>query len=167
MKRHQLTLLLIAAAGLCLLMALKSPTVEMSTSETYKGNSPCGNYIKPILGIASGADCERVSWQLVLYTNEEKQPAGFKLTGVYGMQQQGGPGFIGGGKAFSVEGNWQLTKGSKANPEAGVYQLVTKSRGHVLSFVKMNDDIIHLLYTDGSLMVGNGGWSYTLNRVKQ
>jgi hypothetical protein len=33
-----------------------------------------------------------------------------------------------------------------------------------LSLLRISDDILHVLNTDGSLMVGNGGWSYTLNR---
>jgi hypothetical protein len=33
-----------------------------------------------------------------------------------------------------------------------------------LSLWKLNDNILHVLNADGSLMVGNGGWSYTLIR---
>lgn len=32
------------------------------------------------------------------------------------------------------------------------------------SIARLNDNIFHVLSSDGNLMIGNGGWSYTLNR---
>jgi hypothetical protein len=34
-----------------------------------------------------------------------------------------------------------------------------------VSFVKMSDDILHVLNPDKTLMLGNAAWSYTLNRT--
>ncbi|MDB4919021.1 MAG: hypothetical protein JWQ54_1004 [Mucilaginibacter sp.] len=82
------------------------------------------------------------------------------------MKEQSGPGFIGGGKKAEAEGRWIITKGTKANRNAVVYQLNPGKGKSAIFFVKMDDNILHLLYSDKSLMIGNSGWSYTLNRIK-
>jgi hypothetical protein len=35
-----------------------------------------------------------------------------------------------------------------------------------INFVKLDDNLVHLLDPEGKLMIGNAAWSYTLNRVK-
>ena len=54
-----------------------------------------------------------------------------------------------------------------AKPDRVVYRLTADKSQRSLSFVKIGDNLLHLLNPDGSLMVGNGGWSYTLNRADQ
>lgn len=57
------------------------------------------------------------------------------------------------------EGSWRMGKGIKSNPEAVVYEL-----NGAVSLFKVDPDILHVLNRDRSLMIGTGGWSYTLNR---
>jgi hypothetical protein len=44
-----------------------------------------------------------------------------------------------------------------------VYRINADQPQRSLSFVKVGENLLHLLNPDGSLMVGHGGWSYTLN----
>jgi hypothetical protein len=48
--------------------------------------------------------------------------------------------------------------------EKNFYELQNGSR--ILLIAELNSDLLHLLNTDKSLLVGNGGWSYTLNNIK-
>jgi hypothetical protein len=142
------------------------PKTGESVLGTYSGSSPCGNFIKPLLNIPLNEDCDRIKWNITLYRDSKThQPTTFKLSCIFGMQEQGGPGFIGGGKRVEAGGRWIITKGTKANRNAVVYQLNLKKDKSAIFFVKMDDNILHLLYSDKSLMIGNSGWSYTLNRI--
>ena len=59
------------------------------------------------------------------------------------------------------EGPWKIAKGTKSAPDAIVFELAG-----AVALVKVNHDILHVMNPDRSLMVGNGGWSYTLNRAE-
>jgi hypothetical protein len=64
-----------------------------------------------------------------------------------------------------MEGNWAIVKGTKTDPDANVYQLYSSRSQVAVSFVKMSEDLLHVLTRDQTLMVGNAAWSYTLNRT--
>lgn len=57
------------------------------------------------------------------------------------------------------EGRWSVAKGTKSDPKAVVYELA-----EAVNFLKVGDDVLHAMNPDRTLAVGNGGWSYTLNR---
>ena len=59
---------------------------------------------------------------------------------------------------------WTIVRGTKTNPEAVVYQLEPDKPGGSLSCVKADDNILFFLDKERNLMVGNGDFSYTLNR---
>jgi hypothetical protein len=64
-----------------------------------------------------------------------------------------------------MAGKWGIVKGTKTDPEAEVYQLHSEDSQIAVSFLKMSEDILHVLNSDQTMMVGNGAWSYTLNRT--
>ena len=45
-----------------------------------------------------------------------------------------------------------------------IYRLTPASSGPALDFVRLDEGLLHLLDKEGKLMIGHGGWSYTLNR---
>jgi hypothetical protein len=76
----------------------------------------------------------------------------FLLAVNYGISQPNTLGFTNGGEKLNVTGNYTQQTGN-------IYRL---SNG--VSFIQINNNIFQLLYRDGNLMKGDGGWSYTLNR---
>jgi hypothetical protein len=142
-----------------------SPDVQPSTVlGVFAGTSLCGEVEKPFLKIPGDASCDRIQWKLTLYHNPENRSATvFKLAIEYGYHVDN--------RTYKtldqnvIEGKWKTTKGTKADPEAVVYTLEADN-SRVLSFVRMDENIIHLLNTDKSFMVGNGAQSYTLNRIR-
>ena len=147
---------------------IKSYSQTPSAFGFFVGSSPCGNVIRPLLKIPLTEECEFSKWKLTLYQDPATlAPTTFKLICQYGVSQPNTSGFIGGGTSIETEGKWIIVKGSKTNPEAVVYQLNPDKPEISLSFVKMDENVIHLLYSDKSLMIGNSGYSYTFNKAKK
>lgn len=92
-------------------------------------------------------------------------PTSYLLESTYGVSQANTTGPAGGGTPISMEGTWSIAMGTKADPDAEVLQLYSEDSQVAVSFVKLSDDILHVLNRDQSLMLGNASWSYTLNRT--
>lgn len=147
--------------SLFVVLTLSGCPCGKAQTRTFSGNSPCGGYVKSLLGIPVSADCDRVQWKATLLQNTETRA--FQLNVIYGMQEQSGPGFAGGGTQKEIAGKWKVTQGTPVNPQALVYEL--EYGGHTLRFLQLDGSILHLLYTDRNLMIGDAGWSYTLHKV--
>jgi hypothetical protein len=105
-------------------------------------------------------------WDLILYQDPETgAPTTYNLKSAYGLPLQGTNDLIDGGTPISQEGTWTITTGAKIDPEAIVYQLSAGDAQTLVSFLKINDDLLHVLDSEKNLLVGNGAWSYTLNRT--
>jgi len=105
-------------------------------------------------------------WKVILYQDAATgTPATYTLESAYGVPQPNTPGLAEGGTPIAMEGKWAIVKGTKIDPEIEVYQLYSEDSQIAVSFLKMSEDILHVLNNNQTMMVGNGGWSYTLNRT--
>ncbi|MEW9503578.1 hypothetical protein, partial [Jeotgalibacillus marinus] len=64
------------------------------------------------------------------------------------------------------EGKWETVKTVFANAPAIICRLDPDQPSASISFLKLNDHLLHLLDNKQRLMIGTGGWSYTLNRIQ-
>jgi hypothetical protein len=145
---------------------IHSPLVaqQRSQAEQFVGSTPCDALPRRFLGIASDSRCERITWRLALSRpGETGQPATYELLAVYGMQAQSAPGFVGGGSAVQVHGTWSRVEGTRTKANAAVYR-IRSGPARSVDFVRIGDNLLHLLNEDQTLMIGNPGWSYTLSR---
>lgn len=133
------------------LMAISSAFAK-TTEIALVGSTPADAPIKSLLGIAANKSVDFIKWELSLIDEGNAGPKKFLLAVHYGVSQPNTLGFINGGEKLNVTGNYTQQAGN-------VYRL---SNG--VSFMQINNNIFQLLYTDGNLMNGDGGWSYTLNR---
>lgn len=141
---------------------------DTSVMGTFVASTPCSEGTRPLPGIAADADCEFIRWNLTLYQDTDtKRPATYKLHYVYGLGKPGTPGFIDGGNQRDMKGKWEIVTGTPSNPHAIVYQLHDSQSNKIISFLKLNDDLLHLLDASQHLMVGSAAWSYTLNRTSK
>ena len=107
-----------------------------------------------------------VEWKLTLYKNPVTQkPTRYKLTGINRFSVRETNMYSQPGTKTDSEGNWTIARGTKANPDAVLYQLNPDKPGIMISLVKLSDHLLHVLDHDGKLMIGNEFWSYTLTRV--
>jgi hypothetical protein len=128
----------------------------------FVGSSPCDTAIRQPLGIPADTDANLIQWRLTLHQDPQtREPAGYQLRFTYGATVQGTPGLAGAKTTVDRKGRWTLARGTKSNPDTVVYELADS-----VAFCKIGEDLLHVLDSDRRLMVGNGGWSYTLNRLE-
>jgi len=138
----------------------KGPTVY----GIFEGRPPCPGIAKQ-LKLVIPPDCIKLKWDLILYRDSVMlQPTNYILT------------IIGGGDVVKVEGGsyqqkrlegkWKISKGTRLNPDAVIYQLELGKPGDYLSMVKGDENVLFILDENKEFRVGNEDFSYTLNRVQ-
>jgi len=134
----------------------------------FAASTPCSIGTRPVPGIPPGqTDCDLIKWNLKLSGDGKSSPGTYILDCDYGIPKQGTRGFIDGGKHLHRAGKWTIVKGMPTNPSAVVYRLDPDKPSESISFVRLNENMIHLLDRDEHLMNGTGAWSYTLSKVKK
>ena len=168
--------LILSAVMIGMLTACGNVSSQMSTPTSvprgpelygvFQANTPCSSQARPLPQIPTNTDCEQMIWHLVLYQDPATgAPTTYRLESAYGLPKQGTNELVGGGTPIMMEGNWTITTGTKSDPEATVYELNTNDPQTTVSFLKVSDDLIHILSSEKTLLVGNGAWGYTLNRM--
>jgi hypothetical protein len=114
----------------------------------YQGSTPAGPVVRSFLGIAPGDSVDFIRWELIILDDK------YQLQCNYGIGKPNTNGFING---IKIKLSGALTS------EKNYYQLTNGKKNLYVS--ELNTDLLHLLNADKSLLVGNGGWSYTLNSV--
>ena len=133
---------------------------------SFRGNTPCSAQARPLPQIPSDTDCEQMIWSLVLYHDPQtKAPTTYQLNSAYGLAKPNTNDLIDGGTPIVMDGTWTITTGTKSDPDATVYQINPDDPQTTAYFLKVNDSMLHVLSSEKNLLVGNGAWSYTLNRM--
>lgn len=135
----------IIASFLCMILIVSCAHGKESA---YTGSTPAGTVVRSFLGIPPADSVDFIRWQLKFTGNQ------YTLNCNYGIGKPNTNGFID-GKKITLSG---LVRKEKNN-----YQLQNGNK--VLQLVELNNDLLHLLDADNHLLVGNGGWSYTLNNL--
>ena len=135
--------------------------VTASVKTVVLGSTPGDPSVKSMLSIPADKPIDFIRWELTL--SEQKNNAGsFSLNLTFGEGKPNTSGFKGGGEKLSVNGSYK----ARLHRNNLVYDLEGEHRGVRFSLVRLNTDMFHLLSPANELMVGNGGWSYTLAREK-
>ena len=154
---------------LCLYPAISNICVhpDAKTREVFgifEATTPCNSSVLSMLQVSSGANCEMMKWKLTLYKEANMQsPSSFELDCTYGVPKQGTRGFVEGTKTMQLKGKCSIEQGIAGNAKATVYKMAGDNNV-TLSFFRPDQNILHLLAGDKSLVVGSAAWSYTLSR---
>lgn len=144
---------------------LPAPIAGSPTKEVFAGTTPCGQLIRPLHNIAANKDCALVAWELSLLRDPvTQQPAGFRLVGSsrYTLPDNN---YSQPGAKTEATGKWTISKGTGSLAGSFIYQLAPDKSSPSLRFVKLSDDLLHLLDEQGHYMRGDPFQSYTLNRI--
>jgi hypothetical protein len=153
---------------ICAFAVTRVDSVNASVGVVFAATTPCKAEARSILKIPPEAKCELIKWQLKLYQNPPAgDPTKYELECLYGLPLQGTNGLIDGGTALKRAGKWKIVKGTAIAPRALVYKLESEKPADSVSFQLLDPNLLHLLDTQGRLVVGTAGWSYTLNRDKR
>lgn len=136
-------------------------SVKPSSNITLVACTPGDSLIKTLLDIPQVTNIDFIRWDLTLTSSESNN---FQLNMAYGVSKPNTSGFIGGGEMRSIKGLYTISKSKNGALKGDVYELHNGKNIPPISFIKLNDHLFHLLTPDHKLMVGNAGWSYTLNR---
>lgn len=151
---------------LSLLMGLSvsPPKTALPFVETFVATSPCDTSSSRLLKFPETSNCELIKWNLTLYREPiTLEPTTYQLRLVYGLAEQGTNRLLQGGTTIDRSGKWTRIKGRISYTIAAIYQLDPDKPSASVAFLKINHSLLHLLDREGRLMVGNAGWSYTLN----
>jgi hypothetical protein len=140
--------------------ARQSTTLTRVAVRNFAATTPSDPAVMQQLGIPSGTASEVIEWSLVLREDPiTAAPISYELSYAYGMTQRNLPGLARDAMRVQRQGTWTRTKGTKSRPTA----IIELSSG--LTLAEIEPRLLHILNPDRSLMVGNGGWSYSLNRT--
>ena len=125
----------------------------------FVGSTPGDGQIKSMLSISAATPVDFIRWTLTL-----RNDSTFNLNIAYGESQPNTLGFRNGGQKKQFQGSFALAR-SPDKSFKRVYQLKSSRFGETISLVKLNENLLHILNDRHQLMIGNGGWSYSLNRT--
>lgn len=149
--RNTLLLFSVFLTSSCFASATKSEI-------TLIGSTPGDELIKTMLTIPTEVKVDFIRWNLIFDGN-----AAFVLDITYGESKPNTLGFIS-EKKQTIQGTYRIVKNQELNRFKEVYQLKSVDLPDIVSLVKINENLFHVLTPHNQLMVGNGGWSYSLNR---
>ena len=139
---------------------------NLSVHGVFTASTPCDDVSKALLKIPAGTNCELMKWNLTLYQDSKSlAPSTYKLICKYGLPKQGTRDFMEGAETIELKGKLTINKGINENTQAVVYTLNAENSPVSLSFLQPDQNLLHLLDANKRLMIGNGAWSYTLNRI--
>jgi hypothetical protein len=143
---------------LLVVMALLATSCAVGADHrfTLVGSTPCDPAIRNALSIDATTKCDFIRWNLTL---DETRGNKFTLEINYGESQPNTTGFVGGGKNLAATGKFEIAKGGR-----DTYRLKSDPPAIDLSLAKLNTNLFHVVLQPNVTMIGNGGWSYVLNR---
>lgn len=115
---------------------------------TYIGSTPANTTVRKFLGISLTDSIDFIRWKLVI------SDVAYQLQCTYGLCQPGTPGF---------RKNNHVSFSGKAKRVGLMYALEYNGRNFFIQDINAN--LVHLLDENKRALVGNGGWSYTLNNT--
>ena len=137
-----------------------------SVAGVFVATTPCDDVSKKLLHIPLENKYDMMKWNLELYQDPGTlTPTTYRLTCKYGLPKQGSRDFMEGAQTIELKGKWIMDKSFSGNTGAVVYTLTADNSPVSLSFLRADTNLLHLLDGDRRLMIGNGAWSYTLNRA--
>ncbi len=143
----------------CLCFAVTSASAQAVDKRTdligyFDGRTPCQEIAKE-LNEPTTPECWKIKWRLTLYKNGTDNSTGtFSLEGFKFRADK------------VLRGTWNTSKGTKADPNAIVYELHTISKG-LIYFLKAADDVLLFLDDKKNILVGNKNFSYALYRTSE
>ena len=117
----------------------------------FGGRTPCREVAQQ-LNHPVATDCMKLKWELTLYQDPQtRTPTTYKLRGTLFRD-------------YDRQGTWTIVRGRQGDPNALIFKLDPEKNGRSLLLFNADDRVLFFLHNDGSLMVGNRDFSYTLNR---
>jgi len=120
------------------------------------GSTPGDEAFKAALAIPGETKIDFIRWNLILRGGNS-----FILDIHYGESKPNTLGFIEDGEKKSFQGTYSVSQGSKFDK---IFHLKSADLFSELMMARLSENVFQLLSFENRMVVGNGGWSYSLNR---
>jgi hypothetical protein len=137
---------------------------QVVTHERYYGSSPCDSLIRSMAGIPQGSACEFIKWEMTLERGD--QDSACQVTLYYGESRPNTNGFKVSNK-IEFSGTYHIRTGIQGNPNANFYHLKSGKGKGELWLLEMDKNIFLFTDSGGNFLMGNGGYSYVLNKTRE
>jgi hypothetical protein len=117
--------------------------------KSFTGCTPAGPVVRNFLGIPLTDSVDFIRWNFSLDDNK------YTLECNYGIGKPNTNGFWNGGKIIKLKGEFK----------SGKNYLQLLHDGKKLNLVELNPSLVHIADENIKLLVGTGGFSYTLNNL--
>lgn len=128
---------------------LSSAKNVVKSPEVFEGRTPCQE-LSTELGLNKGDACVKMKWYIIFYRDS--------VTGKPSHYLSGGRGYR---KETMDKGTWKTITGTDGRI---IYEVYSEKYKKPMRLVKGDDNILFFTDASGKLFVGNGDFSFTLNR---
>ena len=118
-----------------------------SKEKIYTASTPADSLVKMFLGIPLTDSVDYIRWKIILRDYDYSLDCNYITTNKKGIVTQN--------RKVELKGKLSLDK--------NYYTLYNDNK--ILKLAELNTSLLHILHPDNSLLIGNGGWSYTINAV--
>jgi hypothetical protein len=139
------------AAALPALTTASSGLPDPAQQVTFDGRTPCLDLARDH-HLAVAPDCFKLKWRLILNRDPETL-----VPTTYTLKRTGS-------RQADIVGKWAMIQGVPSNPQAIIYQLDPDKPEKALSLLVGDENVLFFLNKEKQLYVGNGDFSFTLNR---
>ena len=143
---------------LCIFLTASCSARNIKPEIILIGSTPGDESIKTMLTIPAETKVDFIRWNLIL---DDKKA--FVLDIAYGESKPNTLDFKSAIKQ-TIKGTYLIVKNQGENRFKEIYQFKSDDLPEIISIVKINENLFHILTPQNQLMIGNGGWSYSLNR---
>lgn len=138
----------------------KAPGKNFIT-DVFTGSTPCNLTVNKKLGIPASDTCDYMTWELSVSGKDSS----FKLIIAYGAYLPNTMYFLNGGKSMGITGKLKTTYLARNNTKYKILHLINDAQIPELLFIKMDDNILHLIDINMNFIKGDAGHGFVLNRV--
>ncbi len=121
--------------------------IEHGKEKAFVATTPPGNLVKQFLGIQTKDSIECIQWKLSLHDYVYLLVCNYKI-----LDQNG-----------KLKESKKLEFSERLYLDSNTYSL--RYKGRFLRIRQINEGILHMLNDDGNFLIGNGGWSYSMNSI--
>jgi hypothetical protein len=129
---------------------------DRSLQTVYDGRTPCREIARDHPEMNASEHCFKLKWRLILNRDSISL-----LPSTYTMRK------VVDNEPRDVSGKWTIIKGIAGNPGAVIYVIGTENPGEAISLLAGDDNVLFFLTRKNELYVGNGDFSFALNRKFQ
>ena len=130
------------------LLIILSASCVNGKEKIYIGSTPATSIVvRSFLGIPMADSVDFIKWKFAIEDNR------YSLQCQFGISKPNTDGFMNDGTKVELRGDLRREK--------NYYHLQNGNK--TLMMLELNNNLLHILTEDKTLLVGNSGWSYTLN----